>query len=79
MEVSGRGIWIYSGGSGVNGVDCRMPGRCSGKGIVECSRTLPTVLGKLRQGKEGGRMSCFTLHCVFHAGISCVWGAPAMP
>lgn len=44
---------------------CRHPGRYSRRGIMECPGTLPTVLGKLRQGTEGGRRNCFTLHCGF--------------
>lgn len=33
------------------------------RGMVECPGMLSSALGKLRQGREGGRRNCFTLHC----------------
>lgn len=57
------GLWRPFGGMGVS---ARALQRGKGKtGVVECSGTLSSVLGKLRQGREGGRTSCFSLHCGF--------------
>lgn len=55
---------------GEGGERCRHLGEMQRERDCGGLRDIAYSAGKLRQGKEGGRMNCFPLRWVFHAGIS---------